>query len=363
VVKFLDLQKQYDSIKDEIDNAISDVIENSAFIGGKAVEEFENSFASYHDAKHCVGVGNGTDALVIALWALDLPKGSEVIVPANSFIATSEAVTLNGLEILFADIKEDYTICPKSIKSLISDKTSAIIPVHLYGHPCDMGEIMSLAKEYDLKVIEDSAQAHGAKYKGKRIGTFGDISTFSFYPGKNLGAYGDGGAIITNSDELINRCRVYSNHGRSSKFAHEIEGLNSRLDAIQAAVLNVKLKYLDKWIEKRNAVANYYLSNIKNQDIALPVIKSDITHVFHLFVIRHKKRDELKELLNSLDIQSGIHYPVALPKLKAYEYHTQECSDFLACKLDSELLSLPIGEHLELNEIKRVTEVINEAKL
>ena len=363
MIKFLDLKKQYENIKDEINLAIQNVINDTAFVGGKYLEKFENNFATYCDTKYCIGVGNGTDALQIALWSLDLPKNSEVIVPANSFIATSEAVTLNGLKIVFADCKEDYTICPKSIKSLITKNTSCIIPVHLYGQPCDMQEIMSIAKEYDLKVIEDSAQAHGATYKGQKIGSFGDLATFSFYPGKNLGAYGDGGAIVTNNQELEQKCRMYANHGRSSKFAHEVEGLNSRLDGIQAAILNVKLNYLDLWIKRRNEIANYYLENITNKDIILPTIKSDITHVYHLFVIRVKNRDELKQYLQDNGIQSGIHYPVALPKLEAYNYHTQNCNDFFSCKVDSELLSLPIGEHLENDEIEKVVSFINKYSL
>ena len=240
MVKFLDLKKQYETMKNEIDQAIQNVINDTAFVGGKYVEQFENNFALYHSAKYCIGVGNGTDALTIALWALDLPKDSEVIVPANSFIATSEAVSLNNLKIVFADCKDDYTIDPKSVESLITKNTSCIIPVHLYGQPCDMDEILQIAKDNNLKIIEDSAQAHGAIYKGQKIGTFGDLATFSFYPGKNLGAYGDGGAIITNDKQLEQRCRTYSNHGRSSKYAHEIEGLNSRLDGIQAAILDVK---------------------------------------------------------------------------------------------------------------------------
>lgn len=361
MIKFLDLKKQYDSMKNDIDIAIKNVINDTAFVGGKYLEQFENNFASYCDTRYCIGVGNGTDALQIALWALDLPKNSEVIVPANSFIATSEAVTLNGLKVVFADCQEDYTICPKSIRSLITENTSCIIPVHLYGQPCDMDEIINIAKEYDLKVIEDSAQAHGATYKGQKVGSFGTLATFSFYPGKNLGAYGDGGAIVTNDKNLEQKCRMYANHGRSSKFTHEVEGLNSRLDGIQAAILDVKLKYLELWIKRRNKVAKYYLENITNKDIILPTIRSGITHVYHLFVIRTKNRDKLKQYLQDNGIQSGIHYPVALPKLEAYSYHTQDCSNFFACKSDNELLSLPIGEHLEDDEINSIVNSINNS--
>jgi dTDP-4-amino-4,6-dideoxygalactose transaminase len=360
MVKFLDLKKQYLSIKDEVDSAIFDIIENTAFVGGKAVSNFENNFASYIGTEYCVGVGNGTDALVIALYAMDLPKGSEVIVPANSFIATSEAVTLNGLKVVFADVNDDYLLNIESVKSLINDNTSAIIPVHLYGQPCDMDSIMSLAKEYNLKVLEDCAQAHGATYKGKVVGTFGDAATFSFYPGKNLGAYGDGGAIVTNNKDIEQKSRMYSNHGRSDKYAHQVEGVNSRLDGIQAAVLDVKLKHLDSWIKRRNEVANFYLDKLKEFDIILPKINDGVLSVYHLFVIRVKDRDALREFLGSKDIQTGIHYPTALPKLEAYKNHTQDCSDFFACSSDSELLSLPMGEHLEDEDIQKVYLAIKE---
>ena len=360
MVNFLDLKKQYLSIKDEIDKAIFGVIDESAFIGGKYVKIFEDNFAEYLNAKYVIAVGNGTDALEIALWGLNLPKNSEVIVPANSFIATSEAISRNNLKVVFADIGSDYLIDTKSIERLISDKTSAIVVVHLYGQPSDMDEIEKIAKKYNLKIIEDSAQAHGATYKNRKIGTFGDVSTFSFYPGKNLGAYGDGGAIVTNNKELANRCRMYANHGRSQKYNHEFEGRNSRLDGIQASILNVKLKYLDKWIEYRNRVANFYFENLKDTHFILPSIYKDRYSAFHLFVIRTKKRDELKEFLINRDIQSGIHYPIALPKLNAYSYLKEDYSNYFACKVDSELLSLPIGEHLSDEDLKEVIQALRE---
>lgn len=363
MIKFLDLQKQYKSIKDEIDSKIFEVIQNASFVGGKYVDEFETNFANYCEVNHCIGVANGTDALEIAIWSLNLPKNSEVLVPANTFIATSEAVSRNGLKIKFVDCDENYQICPKSLKDNISDESSAIVAVHLYGHSANMDEIVKISKEFNLKLIEDCAQSHGARYKGKRVGTFGDIATFSFYPGKNLGAYGDAGAIITNSDELENKCRMYANHGRSSKYGHEFEGINSRLDSIQAAVLDVKLKYLDSWIKKRQEVARYYLENIKNPEIRLPKLSADVEAVWHLFVIQCKNRDKLKEILLEKKIQTGIHYPTALPKLKAYEYINLDFSSFKACKEDTLLLSLPIGEHLEEDEIKKIVEILNNIDL
>ncbi len=359
-IKFLDLYKQYQSIQEEIDQAIKTVIKENAFIEGRFLKEFENSFASFHEVKHCIGVGNGTDALEIALHSLRLDPKSEVIVPANSYIATSESVTTNSHKVIFADVKDDYLIDPKSIEKLITKKTKAIIAVHLYGQPADMDEINKIAKAYNLKVIEDCAQAHGAVYKGKKVGNFGDMATFSFYPGKNLGAYGDAGAVVTNDEELAKRSRLYANHGSKKKYSHEIEGRNSRLDGLQAAVLNVKLKYLKRWIKKRQKIANFYLQNIKNQKITLPFVHKNRESVWHLFVLRVKQREKLIEHLNKNDIQTGMHYPTALPKLQAYSYLTQDTSDFFACKSDKELLSIPIGEHLENEEIEKVAKAINE---
>lgn len=356
MVKFLDLKSQYDSIKDEIDEAIKNVINETAFIGGKYVEQFEKEFATYQQAKHCIGVANGTDALEIVIEALDLPKGSEIIVPANSFIASSESVTRSGHKVVFCDCDErNYTISIPSLKSKITPKTKAIMAVHLYGHPCDMDEIMSIAKEHNLKVIEDCAQSHGAEYKSKRVGAIGDVGAFSFYPGKNLGAYGDGGVIVTNSDELAKKCKMIANHGRIEKYNHEFEGRNSRLDGLQAAILSVKLKHLDKWTEDRIKVADYYLENLKDLDgIVLPKREDWAKQVYHLFVIRTQNRDELQQYLKDNDIQSGIHYPISLPKLQAYDYIGQASENFFVNKSDVELLSLPIGEHITQNDLNKV---------
>ncbi len=361
MVKFLDLQKQYLSIKTEINNAIQNVINETAFIKGKYVKEFENNFASFINVKHCVGVGNGTDALEIAIEALDLPKSSEIIVPANSFIASAESVTRTGHRVIFCDCNENnYTISIHDLKRKITDKTSAIMPVHLYGHPCDMDEIMKIAHDKNLKVIEDCAQAHGAMYKNTKVGGIGHVSTFSFYPGKNLGAYGDGGAILTNDDEIAKRCRMIANHGRIEKYNHEFEGRNSRLDGLQAAILNVKLRYLDEWTDARISVADYYLKNISGiEQLILPKRESWAKQVYHLFVIRTRNRDELKQYLNDKNIQTGIHYPIALPKLKAYEYLKQYEENMFANKADKTLLSLPMGEHLEEKALESVVNELN----
>lgn len=360
MIKFLDLKTQYDSIKDEIDGAIKNVIHKTAFIGGKYVQKFEQEFALYQEAKYCIGVGNGTDALEIAIEGLSLPDNSEIIVPANSFIASSEAVTRCGKKIVFCDCDEyNYTISIASLKSKITSNTKAIVVVHLYGHPCDMDEITSIAKKHNLKVIEDCAQAHGAEYKGKKVGAIGDIGIFSFYPGKNLGAYGDGGAIVTNIEELAKKCKMIANHGRIEKYNHEFEGRNSRLDALQAAILSVKLKHLDKWTETRIKVADYYLENLKDvESIVLPKKEDWAKQVYHLFVIRTKKRKQLQLYLKENAIQTAVHYPLSLPKLKAYEYINQSSEDFIANTNDEQLLSLPIGEHLDIKDAKKVVKTI-----
>lgn len=362
MIKFLDLKKQYEDIKEEIDEAIKNVISETAFIGGKYVSRFEKEFSVYQNAKYCVGVGNGTDALEIAIESLDLPRGSEIIVPANSFIASSEAITRSGHKIVFCDCdKNNYTISIPSIKSKITSNTKAIMAVHLYGHPCDMDEILAISQEHDLKVIEDCAQAHGAEYKGRKVGAIGDIGTFSFYPGKNLGAYGDGGAIVTNDDNLAKKCRMIANHGRIEKYNHEFEGRNSRLDGLQSSILSVKLKYLDDWTNNRIFVADYYLKHLKNiNGIVLPKRESWVKHVYHLFVIRTNKRDALQQDLKDNSISCGIHYPIALPKLNAYKYLNQENEDFFANDVDSQLLSLPIGEHLTMNDLEDIVKVIKE---
>jgi len=360
MIKFLDLKKQYEDIKEEIDEAIQNVITETAFVGGKYVSVFEKEFALYQEAEYCVGVGNGTDALEIAIESLDLPQGSEIIVPANSFIASSEAITRSGHKVVFCDCdKDNYTISISSIKSKITSNTKAIMAVHLYGHPCDMGEILSIANEHELKIIEDCAQAHGAEYKGKKVGSIGDIGTFSFYPGKNLGAYGDGGAITTNNEQLAKKCKMIANHGRIEKYNHEFEGRNSRLDGLQAAILSAKLKYLDIWTKARIDVADYYLENLNNvEGLVLPKREDWAKQVYHLFVIRTKRRDELQLYLKENGVSSGVHYPISLPKLKAYEYAGQEREAFFANSSDSELLSLPIGDHLNTDDLKNIIQIV-----
>jgi len=362
LIPFLDLKHQYETIKTEIDDAIFSVIRDSAFIGGKYVKRFEEQFGSYLQAKYCIGVGNGTDGLEIALEALSLPSGSEVIVPANSFIASSEAVTRSGHRVVFSDIDPaTYTLSPSDVTTRITPMTAAIIVVHLYGHPCDMEPILEISRQHGLKVIEDCAQAHGAAYKGKPVGTLGDAGVFSFYPGKNLGAYGDAGAVVTNDANLAKKFRMIANHGRLEKYKHDFEGRNSRLDGLQAAILSAKLPHLDEWIRRRRSIANRYLDGLKDiSGVVSPRPQPWASPAWHLFVIRTRERDALRNHLSSQGIQSGVHYPVALPSLKAYAYLGSHGEGFLASSLASEILSLPIGEHLTDEDVNIVVHSIRE---
>jgi dTDP-4-amino-4,6-dideoxygalactose transaminase len=349
MIKFVDLHAQYLGIKHDVDAAIARVIRDAAFIGGPQVGEFERDFAAYQQVKHCIGVANATDGMEIALEALGLPKGAEVIVPANSFIASSEAVTRTGMRVVFADIDPGtFTLSLADTERRISPRTAAIVAVHLYGHPCDMDALLLLARRHGLKVVEDCAQAHGADYRGRRVGAIGDVGVFSFYPGKTLGAYGDGGAIVTNDEALSKRCRMIANHGRVDKYNHEFEGRNSRLDSLQAAVLQVKLRHLDSWIARRRAIAKRYLAGLAGlPGIVLPTVRDDVAHGYHLFVVRTSARDALVKHLAAKQIQTGIHYPIALPKLGAYAYLGQADEPMLANQQDVRLLSLPVGEHLD----------------
>lgn len=360
MVKFLDLRAQYESIRPAMDAAIADVIENSRFIGGAGVATFERDFAAYQQVAHCIGVANGTDAIEIALEALALPAGSEVIVPANSFIASSEAVTRSGLRVVFADVDPaTYTLDIEDVRRRLTSKTSAIIAVHLYGHPCDMDALMALADQHGLKVVEDCAQAHGAEYRGRRVGGLGHVATFSYYPGKNLGAYGDAGSITTDDEALAKRCRMIANHGRTGKYDHQFEGRNSRLDGLQAAILNVKLAHLESWIVRRNELARAYLDRLTEvEDLVLPHLPENGRHGLHLFVVRTERRDTLKAFLAEHGIETGIHYPIALPKLEAYAYLGQRAEPMFANRSDHTLLSLPIGDHMTLGDVATVAAAV-----
>jgi dTDP-4-amino-4,6-dideoxygalactose transaminase len=360
MIKFVDLYAQYETIKPEIDAAIADVISRTAFISGTFAAQFEKNFADYVGVDHCVGVGNGTDAIEIALEALDMSPGSEIIVPGNSFIASAEAVTRSGYKVVFADVDPgNFTLDPASVEESITPATAAIIAVHLYGHPCNMEALARLATEHKLFIIEDCAQAHGAEAYGKQVGTLGDVATFSFYPGKNLGAYGDAGAITTSSNDLAKRCRMIANHGRLAKYDHEFEGRNSRLDGLQAAILDVKLKHLSRWTARRIEIADQYLQSLAGiPNLHMPSRADWAKQVYHLFVVRTEQRDALQTHLTAQGIQTGIHYPIALPKLKAYHYLNGQDADTFYNKSDGSLLSLPIGEHMTNDDVAIVSTAV-----
>jgi dTDP-4-amino-4,6-dideoxygalactose transaminase len=363
-IQLVDLKAQYDSIKSEIDEAIAQVITKTAFIGGPFVQEFEKAFADFCGVKHCIGVGNGTDAIFIALKALGVRNGDEVITVANSFIATSEAITMTGARVVFVDIDpKTYNIDVTQIEAKITKKTKAIVPVHLYGQPADMDPILDIARRNNLKVVEDCAQAHGAEYKGRRIGSIGDMACFSFYPGKNLGAYGDAGAVVTTNDDLAVKARMFANHGRIDKYNHEQEGVNSRMDGLQAGILNIKLKHLEAWTEKRRRNAYLYNEHLKRLPVVLPEEIPNVRAVYHLYVIRveDELRQGLQDNLKKNGIATGVHYPIALPNLIAYEYLKHKESEFPeATAASREIVSLPMYPELEPAQIEFMAAQIKE---
>jgi dTDP-4-amino-4,6-dideoxygalactose transaminase len=364
-VPFVDLKAQYDSIQPEIDAAIASVIGQTAFIGGPFVKEFEEAFARYCGVEQCVGVANGTDALFIALKALGVGPGDEVITVANSFIATSEAIRMAGANVVFVDINsKTYNIDVERIEEKITSKTKVIIPVHLYGQPADMDPILAMAKKHGLRVVGDAAQAHGAQYKGRPISQLADITCFSFYPGKNLGAYGDAGALVTNSAEWATAARMVANHGRTKKYDHDMEGVNSRLDGLQAAILSVKLRHLDQWTENRRRNAHRYETALKAADVTTPVELEDVKAVYHLYVVRvpAARREQFQESLKAAGIQTGIHYPIALPYLNAYGHLGHTETDFPnALNASMEIISLPMFPELSAEQIDYVGRHVAEA--
>ncbi len=364
MIEFLSLKEQYAKIKPEIDEAIKRVIERQWFILGPELEQFEKEFAEFCNAKYAVGVNSGTDAISIALHARNIGFGDEVITAPNTAIPTAAAIIDVGATPVFVDIEEQtYNMDTSKIEAKITARTKAIIPVHLYGNPCLMDEIISIAKKYNLVIIEDACQAHGAKYKNQFVGTFGDFGCFSFYPSKNLGGYGDGGIILckTKEDyELLKRLRFY---GQSTRYVCEHHGRNSRLDELQAAVLRVKLKHLNEWNSVRRKIADLYTSLIKNNDVVLPTQTNDGEHVFHLFVIRSSKRDILKKYLEEKGIKTEIHYPIPLHLQKGFEFlNLKEGSYPVAEKVMKEILSIPLYPELSDEQIKEVADKINVFK-
>jgi dTDP-4-amino-4,6-dideoxygalactose transaminase len=356
-IPLVDLKAQYQTIKTEIDTAIHDVLDNTAFILGKHVKDFEKNFAEFCQTKHAIGVSNGTTALKLALAACGIGAGDEVITTPHTFAATIEAIITCGAKPVFGEIFEKtYNLAYENIEPLITEKTKAILPVHLYGKMCDMEHIMEIAKKHNLKVIEDCAQAHGAEWNGKRAGSYGDAAAFSFYPGKNLGAYGDAGAVVTNNDKIAEKVMLMRNHGRKSKYEHSHFGTNERIDALQCAILNVKMKHIEYWTEKRRENAKIYDELLAGKDVIIPYNGEPISkHVYHLYVIRTKNRNEILAKLNEKGIGAGIHYPIPLHLQPAYSDLGYKEGNFpITERVSKEIISLPMYPELTKEQIEQI---------
>ncbi|MBK6707521.1 MAG: DegT/DnrJ/EryC1/StrS family aminotransferase [Sphingomonadales bacterium] len=362
-VKFLDLKASFEEVQTEIADAVLATLQSGQYIGGPEVELFESEFAAYVEADHCVGVANGMDAIFLALKALGIGPGDEVIVPSNTFIATWLAVTQCGaVPVAVEPDDQTYNINPALIEDAVTERTTAIVPVHLYGLPADLDPILAIARKHGLRVIEDAAQAHGARYKGRRIGSHGDIVTWSFYPGKNLGAFGDGGAISTNDSELADRIEMLRNYGSRQRYYNEAVGYNSRLDSLQAAALRVKLRYLDMWNERRRVLANIYSEALRETSLRLPVLPSWAEPVWHLYCVRHIQRDGLREYLSAREIETLIHYPVPPHRQKAFEHmNIGEGAFPITEAMAAQLISLPIGPTMKAHDARRVANEIRSA--
>ncbi|MBN8493398.1 MAG: DegT/DnrJ/EryC1/StrS family aminotransferase [Burkholderiales bacterium] len=360
LIPFLDLRIGNAELRTEIDSAVARVLESGWYILGPEVDNFEAEFAGYCQATHCVGVANGLDALHLALKAMGVGPGDEVIVPSNTYIATWLAVSQCGATPVPVEPDEStYNIDPELIEAAITSRTKVILPVHLYGQPADLDPILTIARKHGLRVLEDAAQAHGARYKGRRIGGHGDAVAWSFYPGKNLGALGDGGAVTTNDPQIADRLRVLRNYGSRVKYVNEERGYNSRLDPLQAAVLRVKLSHLDAWNARRTVLAQVYLDGLRGTGLVLPHVPDWAEPVWHLFVVRHARRDELQRALTDAGIGSLIHYPIPPHRQTAYADACFPADAFpLASRLAEEVLSLPIGPQMGIGQAQTVVAAI-----
>ncbi|HJU55184.1 MAG TPA: DegT/DnrJ/EryC1/StrS family aminotransferase [Pyrinomonadaceae bacterium] len=362
MVPFVDLQAQYRSIKAEVDGAIARVVESASFILGREVEAFEAAFAEYVGARFCVGVSNGTAAIQLAMTACGVGAGDEVIVPANTFFASAEAVSTANATPVFVDADPvSYNIDPAKIEAAITERTRAILPVHLYGQAADLDPIFDIAERHNLIVIEDAAQAHGARYKGRRVGALGRAGCFSFYPGKNLGAYGEGGAVVTDDAEVARTLRLLRDHGSERKYHHEIIGYNFRLEGIQGAVLKVKLKHLDRWNALRREHASRYGELMSGSRLVLPRVMPYAEHVYHLYVVQTEARDRLQKALTEAGVQTGIHYPVPIHLQPAYSFLAHKPGDFPEAEHQAaRVLSLPMFPELTEKQIMHVAETVRE---
>jgi len=362
-IPFVDLKAQYQSIKEEIDAAISAVVSETAFIGGKYVKEFEESFAAKYGVSHVVSCANGTDSLYIVMKALGIGLGDEVITVANSWISSSETISQTGAKPVFVDIDSQYWSMDENLlEEAITPSTKAVIAVHLHGQMANIERIAEICSDHGIHLLEDCAQSHFSSFKGVRAGLFGVAGSFSFYPGKNLGAYGDAGAIITNDAALADQCRMFANHGALVKHQHKIEGINSRLDGIQAAVLSVKLNYIMRWTAQRKAAASWYTEELEGLNgVQLQKVRPDTEHTFHLFVIRAKRREALIEHLRNKGIDTAIHYPTPLPLMEAYQYLGKTAADFpVSAGIKDEILSLPMYPELKRESVQYICASIKE---
>jgi dTDP-4-amino-4,6-dideoxygalactose transaminase len=362
-IPFLDLKAPHDELRAELHAAFERVLDSGWYILGNEVTQFEKEFADYCECQHCVAVGNGLDALHLILRAYGIGEGDEVIVPSNTYIATWLAASYAGATLIPVEPDErTYNIDPALVEAAITPRTRAVIAVHLYGQPADMDAINTIARKHNLKVIEDAAQAHGARYKGRRVGTLGDAAGFSFYPGKNLGAIGDGGAVTTNDPELAGRVRVLGNYGSYVKYHNEVKGFNSRLDELQAAFLREKLKKLDEWNERRKAVAAKYLNTLSDANIGLPHVLEWADPVWHLFVIRSRQRDQLQRKLSEAGAGTMIHYPIPPHLQGAYAELGFGSGAFpVSERIHREVLSLPMGPHLDKLQLQSVIDAVKDA--
>ncbi|MFT7380782.1 MAG: dTDP-4-amino-4,6-dideoxygalactose transaminase [Roseivirga sp.] len=360
-IPYLDLKRQYEAIQRDMDRALNSILSEQQFVGGSGITSFESKFAKAHDSDHCIGVANATDALFIILKSLKIGVGDEVIVPAHGWLSAAEMVALTGAQVVFADVElETFGIDPVSVVSKINTRTKAIIAIHLYGQICKIEELHRLSEQHKIHLIEDCAQSHFASLNGTLAGSWGIASAFSFYPSKILGAYGDGGAILTSNNELALACRKFANHGGLSKNDHEIKGINSRMDTLQAEVLSVKLNFVGEWIEKRRVIAEFYSQSLEGiGDISVPATSDHSKPNFHIYTIRTKQRDTLKAHLENSGISTEVHYPLATPFTTAFNEGNFQAEDFpVGYQLQNELLSLPIFPELTLQEIAFIVQQI-----
>lgn len=358
MIPFIDLSREYETLQDEIDDAISRVLESGYFVLGDEVEAFEQEFADYVGVEHGVGVNSGTDALKFALDALGVGPGDEVVTVSHTFVATADAIVENGATPVFVDVDpKTYCMDTDQLKAAVTDDTAAIVPVHLYGQPVDMDTVLEVAERHDLAVVEDACQAHGAEYRGQRVGTFGDAACFSFYPVKNLGAYGDGGIVVTDDETVANHVEIARNVGQTEKYHHEMVGANSRLDELQAAILRAKLPHLDEWNERRREIAATYAGAFVDTTLVTPETAGHATHVYHLYVVRHERRDTLRDHLHDAGVQTLVHYPTPVHEQPSYR-HLDAGPFPVTERVTDEILSLPMFPWMSKKEVAKVVDAV-----